>query len=184
VSAARPSSRSRTFPEGCGNVRSVRFTRGTCGCRKLVRARDLRLWPSGGHGLIDLRNCAINPKSSSRGGVRAPLATARPVASRSNRFAVFVAFAIRSFEGLQRTRGRRAASRRIRSGRAKRLLSMPGRVFGTHRFAVGSGRSTAATSAACKASVAETRSARAKWGRHMLASRPTFGPDAASLLAL
>jgi hypothetical protein len=33
----------------------------SCGCRKLVRTRDLRLWPSGGHGLRDLRNCAINP---------------------------------------------------------------------------------------------------------------------------
>jgi hypothetical protein len=104
--------------------------------------------------------------------------------SGSNCFAVFVSLAIRSMEGAPASLGRRAGSRRIRLGRAKRLLSTPGRVFGTHRFAVGSGRSTAATSAACKASVAKTRSARAKWGRHVVASRPTFGPDEASLLAL
>jgi hypothetical protein len=36
-------------------------TRPSCGCRKLIRARDLRLWPSVGHGVMDLRNRAINP---------------------------------------------------------------------------------------------------------------------------
>jgi Kelch motif len=33
----------------------------TCGCRKLVRTADLRLCPSGGHGLTGLGNCAIHP---------------------------------------------------------------------------------------------------------------------------
>jgi hypothetical protein len=32
-----------------------------CGCRKLVRTRDLRLCPSGGHAVMDLRNYAIHP---------------------------------------------------------------------------------------------------------------------------
>jgi Wax ester synthase-like Acyl-CoA acyltransferase domain len=32
-----------------------------CGCRKLVRIADLRLCPSGGHGVMDHRCCVIHP---------------------------------------------------------------------------------------------------------------------------
>ena len=32
-----------------------------CGCRKLVRTAELRLGPSGGHRVMDLRSCAIHP---------------------------------------------------------------------------------------------------------------------------
>jgi hypothetical protein len=39
----------------------VRPARPACGCRKLVRTADLRLCPSGGHGLMDLQNSAIHP---------------------------------------------------------------------------------------------------------------------------
>jgi copper chaperone CopZ len=36
---------------------------GTCGCRKLVRTGNLRLCPSGGHGVIEFRTCAIYPNA-------------------------------------------------------------------------------------------------------------------------
>jgi len=51
----------------------------------------------------------------------------------SSRFAVFAAAARGSFVRPRVTSCGQTASRRIRSRLAKRLLRMPGRVFGTHR---------------------------------------------------
>jgi hypothetical protein len=102
-----------------------------CGCRKLVRIADLGLCPSDAHGVRDHRSCAIHPNhpvadalatSHDRGGwSQASNWLGGPPPSRSARSS-----------GLPGERGR-AASRWIRSGRAKHLLSMPRRVSGTHR---------------------------------------------------
>jgi hypothetical protein len=107
---------------------------------KLVRTAELRLCPSGGHGVMDLRSCAIHPNHP----VADALGTSRTPCDGEPRDRtvshVFTAFAAVASSGLRRAQGGRAARDESdhvpsalhgpRSRHAKRLLRTPGRVFG------------------------------------------------------
>jgi hypothetical protein len=107
----------------------------TCGCRKLVRTADLRLCPSGGHGLMAFQNCAIHPNRpvGDAPGTPRDRLTAEPRDRTVSAYSGFERSARSS--GLERVSGRPGGFARIRSCRAKPLLSLPGRISGTHKIA-------------------------------------------------